>query len=320
MSVDQSTTRTSAEIEAELEGMDFGGDVDEDLGSSQSSDAYDPDSAASIEAELAEVESRALRQGWTDREQYKGDPKKWVDAKTFVARGERFAKNLEQEVAALRHKLEDFEGTKAAFVKFHEETISRKEEELKEAIAGLRVQRSQAQREGEDEQVVQIEDRIDLLKSQQKGLKAPEVVPAVAASTSADMSNPVLLEWIDDGNQWFNDEPRLRTYALSVGDKMIAEGEPARGREFLDKVAAVLHRDFPRRFKATGDSASTLANATSGAVSSTGRQAGGGRTGAVGASGKTERDLPPEDRALMVQFIREGYTTKEKFLASYFSA
>lgn len=306
--------RTAAEIEAELMSLTPG---------EQSLDDPTPNSSAqtpaeALEAEMAAAETVAARQGWVPRESYKGDPKKWVDAKTFVERGERFVGNLQSEVATLRQKLESFEGTKAAFVKFHEETMAKKEGELKEAIAELRIQRSQAQSDGDHDVVIQIEDRIDLLKGQQAELKKPIEAPApVTAPTSAKdlpLNNPVMVEWIEDGNQWFADEPKLRDYAVAYGDTLISNGETARGRPFLDMIAARMKLDFPRRFKEAGSAATTLGNATSGSTSG-----GGNSNRSAGAVGKTERDLPAEDFALMKQFIREGYTTKEKFLASYFS-
>jgi len=314
----QQTQRTAADIEAELMEIDaVAAEVDTgegtDVGESQSEGTDDSDAAA---------EAQATRQGWTDKAHFKGDPKKWVDAKTFIERGERFAKNLENEVAALRKQMAEFEGTKAAFKKFHEETISRKDEELKTAIAALRVQRSEAQSYGEHDTVVALEDRIDLLKTQQKELKAPIDEPAPAVLTSEQASavaktDPVLMEWVEDGNTWFNEDAKLRQYALNLGENLIKSGEAARGRAFLDKVGELMRRDFPRYFR-TESGASNLANATSASTTGSGAQAGGGKTG-VGVAGKTERDLPKEDLELMRQFIKEGWTTKEKFLTSYFS-
>jgi hypothetical protein len=310
----QQTQRTAADIEAELMEIDA---ATAEIATGEAHDAGEGQSEGADDSEAA-AEAQATRQGWTDKAHFKGDPKKWVDAKTFIERGERFAKNLENEVEALRKKMAEFEGTKAAFKKFHEETIARKDEELKTTIAALRVQRSEAQSYGEHDTVVALEDRIDLLKTQQKELKAPvEAQPSNEQVADAAKNDPVLLEWVEDGNTWFNDDPKLRQYALNLGENLIKSGEAARGRAFLDKVGELMRRDFPRHFR-TEASPSNLANATSASTTGSGAQAGGGKTG-VGAAGKTERDLPKEDLDLMRQFIKEGWTTKEKFLSSYFS-
>ena len=254
-----------------------------------------------------ETQSKAIRQGWVPRERYTGEPSKWVDAATFVQRGENFTGNLKAELAEMRRQFTEFEGTKKAFVKFHEETLARKDAEYKDAIAALRVQRSQAQAEGDHEVAIQLEDRIDSLRESQKTLKA-EAPSAKQAPTQPDMENPVLQEWVKDEAPWFATDAKLRDYAVSVGEQLLASGETARGRPFLDKVLATVHRDFPRRFKLTGD-ASVIAGAA----------AVGGQGGGQSGGKHTAAQLPEEDRKLMKQFVAAGWTTEEKFLKSYFN-
>jgi hypothetical protein len=297
--------RSVSDIEAELSNIDTN-TVDVDYGDQDDAQSEDAGpSQAAIDASNYE----AGRKGWVPKNQYKKNPDTWVDAQTFLERGDRFVTNLQRDVAKLTQKLEDFEGTKAAFVKFSEDTIARKDVELKEAISALKIQRVQAIREGEDDLAVQLDDRIDLLKEQRNEVKA---APAVAAARKAepDAQDPVLQEWIEEDNSWFNDEPKLRDFAIKVGEQMIADGETVRGRRFLDKVRSVMETEFPRRFKAKKEDATYKGGESSTAAS-------GNKTG--GVSGKTERDLPAVDLALMKEFIATGFTTKEKFLKSYFS-
>lgn len=280
--------RTQESIEDELNGIEV---VEEETGPSQ----------AAIDAS----EFEAGRKGWVPKDKYKKDSETWVDAQTFLERGDRFVTNLQRDVARLTQKLEEFEGTKAAFVKFSEEALAKKDDQLKEAISALRVQRTAAIREGEDDLAVQLEDRIDLLREQRTEVKA--IPKAVAAKTGPSQDDPVLQEWIEEDNQWFNDEPKLRDYAITVGERLIQDGETVRGRRFLDKVRVIMEQEFPRRFKKKDD-----VNLRNGAESST---ASSGKS----QNGKTEKDLPKEDLALMREFIADGITTKEKFLKSYFS-
>jgi len=306
--------RTAEEIEAELADInsntaDLPEDDDSDDAASSNGNGNGQTATATA---TAAAEAEAGRKGWVPKHLYKGDPAKWVDAATFNARGERFASNLQREVESLKSQLAAFEGTRKAFVKFHEETLAKKDAELKEAIATLRVQRSEATSNGEHELAVQLEDRIELLREQQKEVKK---LPAEAAEPTAEQRqgvvDPVLEEWIDDGNAWFKDDPKLRDYAIALGDQLVKGGETLRGRKFLDKVAAAVRDDFPRKFRSQEQGA---AGRRSDSV-----EGGTAQRSAGTGNGKTERDLPPEDRALMKQFIAEGWTTKEKFLAGYFS-
>ena len=316
----EDTPRTAAEVEAELDAHDQA--RYDDHNATDDTDDLDDDAAdaaetAKLEAATtatAAAEHEAGRKGWVPRDQYKGDSTKWVDAKTFLERGERFTSNLQREITDLKDKVASFEGTKAAFTKFHDEAMTRKNAEIKEAISSLRIQRSAAIRDGEDEEAIELEDRIELLREQQVELKKPVVQEATpeakpAEVTTAPQTQVVLDEWIEDGNQWFNAEPKLRDYAIAIGDNMMKNGETARGRKFLDKVTEVMKQEFPRRFrKQAGDTPRTP------------NQVEGADTNHKGANtGKSEKDLPEADRALMKQFITEGWTTKEKFLTSYFS-
>lgn len=282
------------------------------------------------EAEEADFIDQASRKGWVPKDKYTGPADKWVDAKTFIQRGERFTKNLVREVEGLKRQLADFEGTKAAFVKFHNETLEKKDKELKDAITQLRIQRSAATRDGDDEGAVALEDRIEVLEGQRKEIKAipveatPKEGEAAAAKPPGGGPNPndpVLLEWIEDGNTWFNDDETLRKYAVELGEGFIKDGTKLRGRPFLDFVAEKMRENFPRKFKLLDGKSASSEEAAPAARRSTaegsGSSATGARTGAV--NGKTEADLPAEDLKLMRQFIKEGYTTKEKFLAGYFS-
>lgn len=298
----QTQSRAAAEIEAELEALDTNtNDLHRD-------DSTQPEAPTAGDA--ADIHE-AGRKGWVPKDQYKKDPASWVDAKTFLQRGDRFVSNLQREVDGLKQKLSDFEGTKAAFVKFSEETLAKKDSELKEAISALRVQRSQATREGDDELAVQLEDRIELLRDQRVEVKTlPEAAATTTKPAGPDNNDLVLREWVSEGNEWFDTEPKLRDFAVAMGEQMIAGGETTRGRRFLDKIAAAMAIEFPRRFKAKDGAPRN--NAAESSNANTGNATGGN-------GGKTERDLPKEDLAMMRELIADGYTTKEKFLASYYS-
>lgn len=256
-----------------------------------------------------DFDAEASRKGWVPKDHYRGDPSKWVDAKTFVERGERFNKNLQREVESLKSELASFKGTAAKFAKFHEETVARKNDEIKEAIAALRVQRAEALRDGDAQLSVELEDKIDHLKDQQAAVKqeAAAAKPQEQAVPGRDL---VLEEWVDDGNDWFKTEPKMQEYAIQIGKELRDSGEKVNGREFLDKVTARMHRDFPRYFRQKTQSGAR------GAVDD-----GASRDGNSGSRGGrySERDLPDTDRQLMQEFVSQGIMTKEQYLAGYFS-
>jgi hypothetical protein len=278
----------------------------------------DGDLQAPTPAELREISdvADATRKGWVPKADYRGDPAKWKDARTFIEAGERFSVNQRREIDTLKARLASFEGTQKAFNKFQEGVLAKKDAELAAAISELRIQRSAATREGDDEGAIALEDRIDLLKEERAATKAISAEPQPQANEGTqgrgpNMEDPVLQEWISDGNAWFQDDPKLRDYAVAIGDSLIKEGETVRGRRFLDKISEKMAEEFPRKFRKQDTQASPRSPVEAG-----GR---GTSQSNTASGGRSELDLPAEDRALMRQYIKEGWTTKEKFLSSYFA-
>ena len=310
------TQRTAAEIETELASID---DAARNLALEEAAggDAGEQKPARKADSDH-DYEYEARRKGWRPESEYTGSEGKWVDAKTFIERGERFTKKLEGEIATLKSQIASFEGTKAQFRKFFDDQMAKRDKEHTDAINALRVQRSQATRDGDDELAVELEDRIEATRNQQAALKAE------AGEAAADRGNtqpgingetsPVLTEWIAEGNEWFQSDEVLTKHAIEVGKQMRKDGEKAIGRKFLELVKAQVRDDFPRRFKEMESGSGQRQNASGGAG-----QGGTGTGNQAGYNGKTERDLPAADLAIMRQFVKEGLYTKETFLKSYFS-
>lgn len=268
-----------------------------------------PDQEA-LDAEMREHEADAKKRGWTPKEEFKGDPTKWVDAKTFNQRSERYKRNLENEVASLRKEIADFKGTAKAFAKFQQDQIDAKDAELQDARAALKQQQRQAIREGDDDLAENIDKRLEAIDDKRKELKdlKKQDQDATRESLHPEQVNQqaILQEWIDDDNEWFQNDPKLREHALLLGDLYRKKGDTTEGREFLDKVAARVRKDFPRSFR---DKQSAAGSRVESERDNTASRTSGGMV--------SERDLPAEDLALMRQGIAEGWTTKEKFLKGY---
>lgn len=300
------------------------GDGDDDASTEIDNDD-DPDTddaqqaevaAAAAEAEAIERQARA--QGWRPEAEFKGEGK-WVDAKSFVERGTQHKKKLEAQVASLTARLAEQDKVNKQFAEFTKAAMARKDAELADAIKAAKLQRSEAIRNGDDDDALALDDRIETLQEEKAKLKeepAPaKKEPAAAATDSADGEDPeavaarqaVLNDWIADGNEWFRDNPRMRAYALTIGQEYREAGDASVDRKFLDKIKAQMALDMPEKFgKATGNPLRLKAGAV---------EAGG--PASQQATGKTERDLPKQDRNLMNKFVADGLMTKEQFLKDY---
>ena len=277
-------------------------DIDAALATKLAGESVIPDPNIA-DTEEAAAEAEAGRKGWVSRDKYKGDPAKWKPASQYLEDGRRFEKNTKRELEELRAKYAELEKHGKAFAQFHEESMARKDQELKDAIADAKRQARQALREGDDDLADQLEERVELLQEERKGLKKPEEPKPAPVNLDED---PVITEWVEDGNEWFRDNPKLRAYSIEVGKQLLANGETLRNRKFLDKVSAIMAEEFPRQFQKK-----TVTTPRADQVSSA--DASGSPTG------YSIHDLPAEDLMLMKEFIAKGWTTKEKFLKNYFS-
>ncbi len=287
MTVEQHEIDVEAEISAEEAALQ----EELDAGEQEQGQEQSPADAAAI----AEASSK----GWLPEDKYKGEPGKWVDAATFLDRGKKFNKNLQAEMASLKEQLAQFKGTAEAFKKFHKESMENKDAEIKAALVELRKQKSVATREGDDDAVIVLEDRMEVLKADQEKLKEEAAIVATPAVDPKTL--PIMQEWIADGNEWFRDDAKMMNYATSLAEELKAKGDTTTGRVFLDKITALMKEEFPKKFPVRSRTT---------AVES-------GGSGGVTVGGKTSKDLPADDRKLMKQFVAEGWTTEAEFLKNY---
>jgi len=266
-------------------------------------------------AELARAtELEASRKGWIPKHKYTGPEGKWKTAEQFLADGANFTKNLQGELARVKQELAEFKGTAKQFAEFQQRQIEERDSQITSLISDLRRQQRQAIRDGDDDTADAIDGRIDVLTEEQRRTKEtiekaknPQQPSASVVNEDGTTSDPVVSAWIEDGNQWFRENARMRAYCFQYANELIAGGEKARGAAFLEKLTDHMKEAFPRHFDKEASH-----NTGRGSMHESGRSGGN-------QNSYSEADLPSEDRALMELGIKQGWTTKEKFLKNYFS-
>lgn len=240
-------------------------------------------------------EDQALRMGWTPKEQFKGDPAKWVDAETFIRRGEEFLpflkannKRLEDALRKAETRIESLDKA----VKRSVEHMSRADERAyTKARADLERELEAAASAGNVDDVKAItKDIADLEKDTVKPPKAEE-----------PEEHPAFTDFKAD-NPWFAKDAALRGAAIAIADELIADGM-TRPERYLPQVAKRIREEFPHKFE-------NPKRREPGAV-----EAGGGSRR---MSGKTKADLPADARQFMEELVRDKITTEAKYLADYF--
>lgn len=280
-----------------------------------------------------ENETRARALGWRPKEQFRGKPEHWVDADTFVRRGEEIMPILKENNAQLERKLVE-QGTELAaaqaliaesqteireLAKFNSEVMRDRAKVKKgELLDALKV----AKKEGDVDAEVQLTDQLTehnaaLAKAEAAPTVEEKPKPAAATETpEIARAKAEFTQWAKD-HDWYNTDPVKTGAANGIAAKLRAEGSKLIGREFYDEVAAQTEELFggnPRRI-------------APGKTEAGGRGTGSGGGGSPATKGYS--DLDADAQAACERFTKtlvgpgKSYKTVEDwrkaYAADYFS-
>lgn len=265
------------------------------------------------------VEDTALSMGWKPLDKFAGDPAKWVDAKTFVDRGEHFLPLVKADRDKLRSQVDglsaELQETKRLFQasqeaieelkKFQDENTRRQVEVAKANwVKQLKDARSNDDVEGELAAQAEINKLDRALEA--KPVAAPPPPAAAPAPAAAD---PVFTAWAAE-NSWFSTDKRKTALAMAVAQEFRTPGHPnaqLQGRAFFDKITEEVNAVFEP------------------ATRSVSKVAGGRPSGQGGGATRTYTyaDLPEEAKSACDSFARKlagpgrAYKTVEDWQAHY---
>lgn len=241
-----------------------------------------------IPGEVSPLMQEALDQGWVPKEDYSGDPERWVDHGEFVRRGELFRK-----IESQSKELKDVKKALSELAK-HNQKIA--QIEYDRALKELRSQKKEALAEGDAERVVDVEEKIDLIKDQQKAHQAQALEQA-----KEQVLAPEFVNWTAK-NQWYETDKRMRAFADTLGVQLAQEGlSPT---EVLKEVEKEARARYPEKF-------SNPNRAKPGAVEGNTSRAN------VGRGDDTEAGMSAQEKQIMHTIINTGVLTKAEYLKQY---
>ena len=234
--------------------------------------------------ELTPTELKAKEQGWVPQEEWDGEPDQWRPAKEFLDRGELFKKIDDQS-----RTIKEF---RKALVDMQKHNAKIAEVEYKRAYEALKQQKKEALLEGDADAVIDIDEKMDLVKDAQKAASAAPQVPDVQ-----EPLHPAFNAW-KDRNGWYDTNRAMRAFADRVGAEAAARG--ASVTDVLNIVEQEVKKEFadkftnPNRAKAPGVEGSS--------------NKGGGK--------KDTFELTADERRVAERFIRTvPGMTMEKYVA-----
>lgn len=265
------------------------GEGGEDGGGAAEKQAGQKTEGEAATQQTPEVEDKARRMGWVPKEEFRGDPEKWRPAEEFVERGENMVPLLRSQVKRQEREIAELKQTMQQFAEFHSKTEQRA---LEKAFATLKEQQAAAVAAGDGAAFVRVGEQIDELKKEAESKNQP----AQAVPNEAEFN-----DWLSR-NSWANDK-KLQIVGRAIADAMVEDGETARGVELLDMVSKEIKQRYPEKFEnPRRNGASSVEGAGS----------------APRKSGKTYADLPPEAKAACDRFVKQGLTTKERYIKQFF--
>lgn len=240
------------------------------------------------------VEERALGMGWTPKEEFKGRPERWIDAETFVKRGEEFLpilqannKALARETEASKKELAELRKSVSEMREFYSKS---EERAYQKAVRDLQSQLEDAAANGDVEGVKAVTKEITALEKE-----------ASAKPKDGPQDEPDVLKAWKAENAWFKPDTVMGKAAAAVADELISKGmkDPA---DYLPEVTKRMKAEFPEKFE-------NPRRREPGAVE--------GGASAPRKGGKTRSDLPPEARSMMDKWVKQGLMTEAEYLKGY---
>jgi hypothetical protein len=236
--------------------------------------------------------------GWVPQERFRGDPEHWVDAETFLRKGEEVMpilkannRRLEEALVAVRGENETLRKQVSEINANMGEFLEQQKELLKEKIADQRTrilaEIRQAREDGDHGKVDDLQEALAENREQKKALEAKEEKPAAAAPAAPAPQQPPdppeFTEW-QSHNPWFGgktgENARKTAMAMQFGREAAEKGYVGRRFfEYVDEQLGEFFRSEPPPSKSEG-----------------GRPSGQGATGAA-SNGSRYRDLPSEAKA-----------------------
>lgn len=247
---------------------------------------------------MSDIEQAARDMGWRPKEEFRGDETKWVDAETFVSRGEHFLPIIKADREKLRVKNAELE---ASLVE-----TKRLVEAAQEAIEGLKAyQTAETKRQVEQarkdlarqlreaREAGDTESEVALLEQLQE-VKAAQAAPAPAAAPKAEPAppageDPVFVAW-KEANSWFVTNPRQRGLAMGIAEELRAKYPTLTGKPFFDKITEEMQEYLNPESRPTS-------------------KVGGGRPSPSGGGGSERKrsfaDLPAEAKEVCMSQARK---------------
>lgn len=246
----------------------------------------------------AEELAEAKELGWADKDSWRGDQDKWVDAKTFLERGRHILplvneqnKRLKGQVSTLEARLQSAEdavrAANAAIEALQETQAEDVKEQVETARKDLKAQLAAASREGDHDKVAELTDSLTQLNTANREAggeddEGKDGKGGKGGKGDQVKLSPEVVQWFQENPEFVSDKRRV-ALANVVAQELREKGETRVGKIFMDLVASEVDKTLGANTRRPGK-----------AEGGNGGADRGGSGGGGGGGGKTYADLPSE--------------------------
>lgn len=241
-----------------------------------------------------DFDAEARAHGWVPKEEFKGDPSRWVDAETFVKKADTAMPLLRKRVEAQDREIRDLKKQMSRASEF----FSKAEERAYErALADLKKQQVAAVEAGDVEAFRAVDKQIEDLRKDVADHKP-------AAQPSETEVREALIEFREQ-NPWYDEGGIARDYADLLADKHKDKAQSMAPAEFFAFIADEVKKRYPG------------AGSPDAGTKKRGSPVEGGSSVRRG-NGRTFADLPPEAQRMADKWVKTGLIkSRDDYLKSY---
>lgn len=215
-----------------------------------------------LELEQEQVESDARRLGWVPEEEFKGRKDHWVDAKTYLERGEQLMPILRQNNKKLQGDLkkstqqienlsEQVSNLNVALGKMEKHLTQANKQKVADAKTALKTSIKEAREAGDLDKEFELREQLDEAIAEERRILAEEEADnKKGRQPPKDESTPKISsdvqEFMND-NPWFTstepaDMKKAKKFSRFAED-LREEGTDLVGREFLDEALRLFNEE-----------------------------------------------------------------------------
>lgn len=207
--------------------------------------------------------TEARDMGWKPKDEFQGDPERWVDAATYVDKGRHIMPILNQnnerlrgevrqrdaEIQELQGKLGKVGESVEALEEFYKEDVKRRVEQERERIKD---ELKQAKRDGDinaevdlTSELAQLDSKLPVVEDKEPRRRAADKRPGNGSAQDMDVPED-FKQWARE-NPWYGKDVTRTDLAFGAAQRLRATLPPeVQGRPFMDKVAQEVEQTMRR--------------------------------------------------------------------------